>query len=377
MRKKSFSYLSFVGARFKRIFPAFMTFLAILCVCIFAFSPFMQLEKVVESLTYIHRAFFMVSNVQFAVTNGYFHPGMRTNPVLHTWSLSTEWQFYLILPLLMFCVRWLCVRLKIKSEIVFVFALTCVWGVVGKLSSDYFPGPSYYLVNARAWEMMLGGLTWSVEDWVMSYRDFCSENPEYRESLLTYTLACLKKFFCKSRRSKFDFSVFKDSEEGLGFSDQEMGDERESPESLNMNIASVNGTNSTMALEAPPVKEEERIHNFNSNPDLWSLSIQVMLLCLGSALMVVPLFVISPSTKWPGVWTLAPTIGTSFFILANTRSWCIWKFPVFNQVGDASYSIYLYHWPLVVLAFSPDAGNGQPPFIISAIIFSFLFGFIL
>lgn len=98
-----------------------------------------------------------VSNVFFAVSAAdYFAPGVESNPMLHTWSLGVEEQFYLIWPLLILLglgrLRSRKALVVLLSGLTLVSFVACVW-------STYAGGTfAFYQLPARAWEFAVGGL---------------------------------------------------------------------------------------------------------------------------------------------------------------------------------------------------------------------------
>src|SRR5690606_8282783 len=86
---------------------------------------------------------------------GYFDAVSTSKWLLHTWSLSVEWQFYMLYPLLvMALVRFF------SGEVARILILALF--VICMLLSVYFtfrwPDASYYLLPARSWEMLLGAV---------------------------------------------------------------------------------------------------------------------------------------------------------------------------------------------------------------------------
>ena len=98
IRNGSFSLSNFYRRRALRILPAlFVMFLVTSALAYFYCLP-VELEDYARSLA---SAVGSISNVYFAGTAGYFDAPAETKPLLHTWSLGVEEQFYLVVPLLM------------------------------------------------------------------------------------------------------------------------------------------------------------------------------------------------------------------------------------------------------------------------------------
>ena len=74
----------------------------------------------------------------------------------------------------------------------------------------------------------------------------------------------------------------------------------------------------------------------------------------GLALVLYAVFFFSEETVFPGIAALVPTLGTAAIILSNTHTQTslgnLLSFPVFVWIGLISYSLYLWHWPVLVLA---------------------------
>ena len=93
----SFSISDFYVKRFKRLFPAYITVAAI--TSLFAFFFFLPSEFKGYSISLIYSSFYL-SNFYFYSKSGYFDSELQGNPLLHTWSLSVEEQFYILFPII-------------------------------------------------------------------------------------------------------------------------------------------------------------------------------------------------------------------------------------------------------------------------------------
>jgi peptidoglycan/LPS O-acetylase OafA/YrhL len=144
----SFSFAKFYARRAKRILPPLFTVLAFSSVVAVAFWSPIELEKYAG---YSAATVLSISNVLFARAADYFAAGTELNPLLMTWSLGVEEQFYIVFPVLLLSIRRLTTsyqNLILGSVIACSFVLS-VW------ATDNYPLPSFYLLPTRAWE--LGG----------------------------------------------------------------------------------------------------------------------------------------------------------------------------------------------------------------------------
>lgn len=69
---------------------------------------------------------------------------------------------------------------------------------------------------------------------------------------------------------------------------------------------------------------------------------------VGVILLLVGVFLLDSQYAWPSGWALFPVLGTVLIILANRPNSKIMVNPVVQWLGERSYSLYLWHWPLVV-----------------------------
>ncbi|MBN3966985.1 acyltransferase [Pseudomonas gregormendelii] len=150
---KIFSILNFYSSRASRIVPA----LLVLCCFLILAGYFFLSETEYNSLSIeVLSALGFFSNILFWLSGGYFDSGSHEKPLLHTWSLSVEWQFYLILPVVILTV-W---KLRPgRSTLMIVMVLGFLSSLLLSIMvTPVMPNAAFYLLPARAWEMLAGGL---------------------------------------------------------------------------------------------------------------------------------------------------------------------------------------------------------------------------
>ena len=151
IRDGSFSLGDFYKRRILRILPAL--FVMFLITSIFAYVYCLPVE-LLDYARSLASAVGSVSNVYFAQTAGYFDGPAETKPLLHTWSLGVEEQFYFIAPLLMLFV-YRVVPKRAKLLFAMVAALSFAAAVAMSHRNLTFV---FYLTPFRAWELALGAL---------------------------------------------------------------------------------------------------------------------------------------------------------------------------------------------------------------------------
>ena len=153
LARGDFSLLDFYLARARRIVPA----LAALCALLLAAGWSLLLPPDYQLLAgHALYSLAFVSNIAFWREAGYFDIASHDKWLLHTWSLSVEWQFYLLLPIVLWCAWRLSAGQRSQRLTVLALALASLAASLG-LSAGY-PGMAFYLLPTRAWEMLAGGL---------------------------------------------------------------------------------------------------------------------------------------------------------------------------------------------------------------------------
>ena len=151
IRQGRFSIVAFYERRVRRIIPALVLVLLVSSALAALLLFPIQFDSFAKSL---FATMLFASNMLFWRETGYFAAPASQQPLLHTWSLAVEEQFYVVFPLaLVFIHRWLkggwvawLAPLAVLS-----FALS-VWGVA------HHPYGTFYLAPTRAWELLLGSL---------------------------------------------------------------------------------------------------------------------------------------------------------------------------------------------------------------------------
>lgn len=239
LQQGSFSFFTFYKARARRIIPA----LTLVCAVLVVFGYLFVIPKDYSILSeHITSSLLFYSNFTYFLESGYFDAASHEKWLLHTWSLSVEWQFYIVFPIVT------AVLFKIFGEKLskLVIAVLVVIGfTLATWSSIKWPTASFFLVHTRAWEMLAGGLAFF---WPISKVGTVSRVIP----IIGWTVI---------------FTSF-------GLSDSEMA--------------------------------------------------------------------------WPGPYTLLPVLGTLLVILCSQSNSRVYSNILVRNIGEKSYSLYLWHWPLIV-----------------------------
>jgi peptidoglycan/LPS O-acetylase OafA/YrhL len=239
-----FSLAAFYERRIRRIFPALFAMLVVYTA--FAWIFFLPNELVAYSRSSI-AALLSGSNLYFYQRTGYFNLP-QSYPLLHTWSLGVEEQFYILFPLFVLAVRrWFPARIRLSIVLCAVASL-----ILSAADVYYNRNAAFYLPQCRAWELLVG------------------------------TLLSLKML--------------------------------------------------------PPIRST-----------IWrNVAAAVGLVALGYSMHFY-----NSSTPFPGLAALAPCLGAAL-VIESSRSggslvrWLLGWGPM-RFVGRISYSLYLWHWPVIVL----------------------------
>ena len=110
-----------------------------------------QLKDFSESLVAVS---LFVSNILFWQESGYFAAAAAEKPLLHTWSLAVEEQYYLLFPIFLF-LAWRFGRNKVFWMIVVFAAISLALSEWGWRNN---PHANFYLALTRAWELFAGSI---------------------------------------------------------------------------------------------------------------------------------------------------------------------------------------------------------------------------
>ncbi|MFZ1085838.1 MAG: acyltransferase family protein, partial [Terracidiphilus sp.] len=239
-----FSVFGFYERRIRRIFPAlFGMLIAFSAVASFLLLP----TELIDYAKSLLAAVTSSSNFYFWQHSGYFDLP-ESNPLLHTWSLAVEEQFYILFPICLVVIRkFFPLRLRIAVVILFFSSLLASIATV-----HLNPVSAFYMPYTRAWELLLGTM--------ISQGIF----PRLHSSIL---------------------------------------------------------------------------RNFTT--------------LTGTGLIAYPVFYYTSKTPFPGIAALAPCIGSALIIGAGEFGSTLvgrvlsWRPIVF--IGLISYSLYLWHWPVIVM----------------------------
>src|SRR5215831_10537454 len=100
----------------------------------------------------------MIANYFFYAQQGYFDTAANLKPLLHTWTLSVEEQFYVVAPLLLVALFW--VQMVTKRPAIFVASTVVLGASLAMCIFSTAPekNAAFYLMQYRAWEFVAGGL---------------------------------------------------------------------------------------------------------------------------------------------------------------------------------------------------------------------------
>jgi peptidoglycan/LPS O-acetylase OafA/YrhL len=143
-----FSVLGFYERRVRRIFPALLVMLVVVSPVI---SCFLLPNEFVDYAKSVITATFSCSNFYFWRHSGYFDSPM-SKPLLHTWSLAIEEQFYILFPIFLLVTRRLVAKGLKHSVVILLFSSLAA----SVATVNYNLTTAFYMPYTRAWELLIG-----------------------------------------------------------------------------------------------------------------------------------------------------------------------------------------------------------------------------
>ncbi len=153
LQKDRFTLASFYEKRARRILPALfamsLTTIAVGYLLLYP-SDFKDLSQSLFATS------LFVSNIYFYLTSSYFSPSAEELPLLHTWSLAVEEQYYIFFPILMV---WLYKKEVIKNQLLIILSVLLFSSFIAALYiSAIDSSANFYLIISRVWELLAGAL---------------------------------------------------------------------------------------------------------------------------------------------------------------------------------------------------------------------------
>jgi peptidoglycan/LPS O-acetylase OafA/YrhL len=149
MAEGKFSIVNFYERRARRILPAlFFVMAACLPFAWFWLTP-NDLKDFGQSLVAVST---FSSNILFWLESGYFDTAAELKPLLHTWSLAVEEQYYILFPIFLMLtwrlgIKWILILLSI---VFFISLGIAQWGAYNS------PNAAFFLLPTRGWELLVG-----------------------------------------------------------------------------------------------------------------------------------------------------------------------------------------------------------------------------
>ena len=152
----SFSLVNFYERRARRILPALFVVLIFSTLISWILLPPIEFKDFGQSLFSVS---LFASNFLFWLEGGYFDTGIDLKPLLHTWSLAVEEQFYILFPLLAILLFSVNKRFLLPVILLLFFTSLFLAHIFSEVNFDINSKKgSFYFLPTRAWELLMGAL---------------------------------------------------------------------------------------------------------------------------------------------------------------------------------------------------------------------------
>jgi len=146
-----FSFFDFYARRLLRLHPALVVTVGACMVAGFVLMDPAAFAGLAASAKY---SIFSASNFYFWLNQGYFDASAQTQPLLHTWSLAAEWQFYAIWPFIV----WAALKISDRFLAMLLVAMTVGSLAASQIMLGYDSSAAYFMMPFRVFELSIGAL---------------------------------------------------------------------------------------------------------------------------------------------------------------------------------------------------------------------------
>ena len=151
MHENKFSIINFYERRARRILPALIFTIIFTSIV----APFILLPDQIKDLgqTIVSISTFL-ANYFFYLEIDYFNEFSSKNPLLHTWSLAVEEQFYFVFPIILLAIP----QKSFKKLFLIIITMLCISFYAANNLSSTNMSLSFYSIHTRAWELLFGSI---------------------------------------------------------------------------------------------------------------------------------------------------------------------------------------------------------------------------